>query len=909
VKIQFDPSQDYQLDAIRAITDIFDGQPLKQGGGEITFSNTVQTGLFVSEQGLGNELVLAPEQLLANVRRIQAGNTLAVSDRLEPLMFSDGDAKTVECDFPNITVEMETGTGKTYVYLRTVYELNRLYGFMKFVIVVPSVAIREGVLKNLQITHDHFQTIYNREPCAFTVYDSAKVNQLRGFALSNAIQILVINIDAFSKDSNETADRRSKGNVINQIREAGFKYIEFIQKTNPIVIIDEPQNMETDLRKQAIARLRPLCTLRYSATPRNSYNLVYKLDPLKAYELGLVKRIGVDSVRELNNANQAYIEVQGFNTSSRSVSAKLSIWLNQEKGAVKKALTVKNGDDLFKLSKGRDSYKDGFIVNTIDAAEGFIEFANDIRVYQGKPQGALTDDILRLQIDATVRRHFEKESKYRKDGVKVLSVFFIDRVANYRDYDAAGNPLPGKFAEWFEQAFEQYRKKPEYADLYGFSAGVAHNGYFSQDKKGRIKDSSETRPNQDDNEAYALIMRDKERLLDPEVPLRFIFSHSALREGWDNPNVFQICTLNETGSEMKKRQEIGRGLRLAVNREGQRINDRHINRLTIVANESYEEFAAKLQTEMEQAGLQFNQKLVVNDREKVTLRLKKGYQNDAWFLELWERIKARTRYHVSYETDKLIETAAKKVYEMPTIGRPKLAVIRSELSITNNGVSARETGLRTQEIGDAHYALPNFIAQIQVRTALSKSTIAGVLLASKRLNDALQNPQVYIDYVSRAINDAKREIIVAGVEYREIEGLFYEMDKFEADDGKELFAGNVLPVSKQDKTLFNHIVIDSESKPEQDFMIACENNDDVLFYLKLPSWFTIDTPVGTYNPDWALVYRNDKTLYFVAETKSTTDLALLRPLEKWKIECGKKHFKLFEKVEFNVVKTLSELLV
>ena len=908
MKIQFDASQEYQLDAIRAITDLFDGQPLKLGDSEISLGQEAQAGLFLSEQGLANQLLLDEADILKNLRRIQEANGLAPSEKLERLVFSDAEGNTVKPAFPNFTVEMETGTGKTYVYLRTVYELNKLYGFKKFVIVVPSVAIREGVLKNLQITHEHFQTLYQREPCGFTVYDSAKANQLRGFALSNAIQILVINIDAFSKDSGESSDKKGKGNVINQVRETGTKPIEFIQTTNPIVIVDEPQNMETDIRKQAIARLNPLCALRYSATPRNAYNLVYKLDPLQAFELGLVKQIGVLSVIEQNNANQAYIEVEGFKASSRSMSAKIKLWVSQSGGAVKKSLTVKNGDDLSKLSNGRDTYKDGFIVNGIDIEEGYIEFANDVRVYQGKPQGVLTDEILKAQIDATVRRHFAREIKYQKQGIKVLSVFFIDKVANYRDYDEQGNALKGKFALWFEEVFQKYREKPDYSELYGFSAEAAHNGYFSQDKKGRFKDSSETRASQDDNDAYALIMQEKERLLDPEEPLRFIFSHSALREGWDNPNVFQICTLNETASEMKKRQEIGRGLRLAVNRQGVRITDANINHLTIVANESYQEFASSLQREMEEAGLEFTGKIVKNERDKVTVRLIEENLDQQWFLELWERIKAKTRYQVRYDTETLIEAAAKQVKAIPDIDRPKLAVIRSEFDISKNGIATRETGRRSVDVEQACFRLPDFVAQIQARTALSKSTIASILLKSERLNDALKNPQVFIDTVSQAINNAKRDIVVEGVEYQRVENLEYQQSAFREDSAKEYFKGNVVAVSRQDKTLFSHIIIDSDSKPEKKFMEACENSDDVMFYLKLPAWFCIDTPVGKYNPDWALAYQNDKTLYFVAETKGNTDLALLRPLEKLKIECGKKHFNLFERVEFRVVKEFSALL-
>ncbi len=368
--------------------------------------------------------------------------------------------------FPNFTVEMETGTGKTYVYLRTIHELAKTYGFRKFVIVVPSVAIREGVLKSLKITRDHFQTLYDYARAEFMVYDSAKVNQLRHFALSDAIQILVINIDAFAKDSSPTErpqpagksrKKPSKGNVINQVRETGIAPIQFIQDSHPFVILDEPQNLETDLRKQAIARLNPLCTLRYSATHRNHYNLIHSLDPVRAYELGLVKQIGVDSVIALKDANQAFVEVAGFKTGKRSVSARLTIWVNQAQGPAKKTVTVKNGDDLHaaKFSNQREIYRDGFIVNEIDAGEGVVTFANDVRVRVGQPHGALTDAILRLQIEATVRRHFEKARRLHPLGIKVLSVFFIDRVANYRAYGEDGSTAKGKFALWFEEIYAQ----------------------------------------------------------------------------------------------------------------------------------------------------------------------------------------------------------------------------------------------------------------------------------------------------------------------------------------------------------------------------------------------------------------------------------------------------------------------
>lgn len=930
MKLQFDANQDYQLDAIRAVVALFEGQP---DASHISVSrDDALSSLKLTETGVANQRVITDEQWLANLNAVQKAQGIEPSAALESITLVDGSPLASPAGaFPNFTVEMETGTGKTYVYLRTVHELSKTYGFKKFVIVVPSVAIREGVLKSLQITKEHFQTLYDYERVEFTVYDSTRVNQLRNFSLSSAIQILVINIDAFAKDSTEAngdADakkaKKSKGNVINQVRETGIKPIEFIQAAHPIVILDEPQNLETDNRKLALARLAPMCTLRYSATHRNAYNLIHSLDPVRAYELGLVKQIGVDSVIEMKDANQAFVEVESFKTGARSVSAKLSIWVNQAQGPAKKSVTVKNGDDLFgpKFSNGREIYRDGFIVNEIDAGEGFVTFANDVKVRAGSPHGALTDVILRMQIEATVRRHFEKAQKLHPMGIKVLSVFFIDRVANYRVYGEDGAATRGKFAEWFEEIYEQYRAKPEYAGLMAHDGVKVHNGYFSQDRRAVSPFETVTGKTNADAESstFELIMRDKERLLDLAEPLAFIFSHSALREGWDNPNVFQICTLAESSSEIKKRQEIGRGLRLCVNKDGERVRDRAINRLTVIANESYEDFANQLQTEMVEAGVKFKREMVQNERDKVTVRLRKGYDTDNQFLALWEKIRARTRYRVQYKTSELIAKAASRIStKMPVIERPKVALTRADIAINATGVAGKQTGFRTQTV-DVKYAMPDFVGQVQAKTGLAKSTVARILLDSGRLGDAVNNPQAFVDHAAELVNAEKREFLVygdgsegSGVQYVKMDDAFYEMRRFEASDLMDVFAANVRAVEKQEKTLFSHIVIDSNSGPERLFAQACEDNDDVLFYIKLPRWFQIETPVGPYNPDWALAYRNDKVLYFVAETKKTgnTDhvqLGMLRPLEDLHIECGKRHFKNFEQVTFKVVIALTELV-
>ncbi|MGH2568775.1 MAG: DEAD/DEAH box helicase family protein, partial [Bacteroidota bacterium] len=647
MKLHFDSNQDYQLQAIQSIVDVFEGQPLSTGEFEFSLGGT-QTSLQLTEYGVGNAVRLTDQEILENLKKLQQRNGLYQSAQLEGMNFS---------------VEMETGTGKTYVYLRTIYELNKTYGFKKFIIVVPSIAIREGVLKNLEITHEHFQSLYNKAPLSYQVYDSRNVSALRGFASSNTIQVLVINIDSFAKDEN----------VINKANDklTGKKPIEFIQYTNPIVIVDEPQNMETDIRKRAIQNLNPVCTLRYSATHTNLYNLVYKLSPVSAYDLGLVKQIEVDSVVSENSFNQPFIRVESIKAQKTKLTAKLTIDTVGAKGVLRKSVTVKNGDNLFEFSKHREQYRDGYIVNEINAEDGYVEFSNGSRLELGATQGAFRDDIMKVQIRKAVEEHFRKEAKLKPHGIKVLSLFFIDKVKNYRSYEG-GTAVKGKFAQWFEQIYKEYAGKKEYRNLIPFKVDAIHDGYFAQDKKGILKDSREGKASEDDVTAYQKIMQRKELLLDPAEPLRFIFSHSALREGWDNPNVFQLCTLNETKSELKKRQEIGRGLRLAVNSNGDRVFDKAVNRLTVVANESYEDFAKQLQKEIEEdTGEKFEGRIKKKE-DKVQVKLKKGYDTDQSFLELWERIRQKTTYRVQYDTNELIREAAQRVRQMEATNAPRI---------------------------------------------------------------------------------------------------------------------------------------------------------------------------------------------------------------------------------------------
>ena len=608
MKLQFDANQQFQLDAVAAVTDLFEGQP--KGVPDYAVINlgdlgALLTGQDQTELGVGNHLLLAEEKLEANARAVQSRNDIDVVDPELPLEAWElsEDAAGLPRFCPHFSVEMETGTGKTYVYLRTIFELSRRYGFQKFIIVVPSVAIREGVLKNIEITAEHFRALYNNLPFEHFVYDAKKVNRLRRFATSTTLQILVINIDSFRKNFAGTEEER-KSNVIykESDRLSGRQPIEFVQAARPIVIIDEPQSVDsTEKAQEAIKALNPLCTLRYSATHRNPYNLVYRLDPVRAFELKLVKQIVVASAAAEGGANDAFVRVESIDYKG-GIRAKVRIHVQSSAGPKEKSVTVKGGADLFALSNERAAYAQGFSVAEISAEPGgeFVRFNGGRTLRLGEEIGGMRDDVWRAQIKHTIKRHLTKEVELRGRGIKVLSLFFVDRVANYRDYDDDGHPTKGKFAEAFETELAALAREESYRGFDWLSQPLdrLHNGYFAQDKKGVLKDTRGD--TQADDDVYNLIMKEKERLLSLDEPLRFIFSHSALREGWDNPNVFQICTLNETRSAVKKRQEIGRGLRLPVDQNGLRVFDESVNRLYVMANESYDDFARALQTEYEE---------------------------------------------------------------------------------------------------------------------------------------------------------------------------------------------------------------------------------------------------------------------------------------------------------------------
>lgn len=581
MKLKF-KHQDFQTDAVNAVVDLFAGQESAHS----TFS--VETGAQVqmsgmNEMGFGNGLVIDDNALLENMHTVQKRNNLPITDNAKTHQFS---------------IEMETGTGKTYVYTKTIFELNRKYGLTKFIIVVPSVPIREGVYKSFEVTKEHFGLQYDNVPYHYFIYNSSKLSHVRQFATANGIEIMIINIDAFRKAEN----------IINQAHDKlnGETAMRFIQDTHPVVIIDEPQSVDnTDNAKKAIASLNPLFVLRYSATHREKINLLYRLTPVDAYQMGLVKQISVSSNQVAGGFNQPYVKLLSV-SNEKGFKAKIEIDVKNKDGVVaRKTVQVKPGDDLYLVSGERDLYE-GYTIAGIDCTPDWehIEFGNTEEVALGKAIGDIDEDIVkRAQIRRTIEAHLDKELRYTDKGIKVLSLFFIDKVEKYRHEDGT----PGIYAKMFEECYLELIAKPKYAAIKeSFSSDITklHNGYFSQDKKGKLKDTKGD--TQADDDTYNTIMRDKEWLLSFECPLRFIFSHSALKEGWDNPNVFQVCTLIEQKSTFTCRQKVGRGLRLCVNQDGERVEDKNINILHVMANESFAEFADTLQREIEEdTGVKF----------------------------------------------------------------------------------------------------------------------------------------------------------------------------------------------------------------------------------------------------------------------------------------------------------------
>lgn len=854
LKIQFQRNLDFQTDAIKSITDLFKSQKFTQ-----------TNPLLISDNGIiSNHLTIAQEQLLENLNQIQNRNQITPSEKLETMNFS---------------IEMETGTGKTYVYLKTIFELFQNYGFKKFIIMVPSVAIREGVLKNLQILKNHFQEIYGNIPYSFFEYNSKKINLTKIFARSNSIQIMIMTIDSINKNTN----------VIKQIRDNlhGNKPIDLINKTNPILILDEPQNMETEKAKDALKNLNPLLTLRYSATHKNQYNLLYQLSPVTAYNRNLVKKIEVMSVVKDDDFNNVFVRVLDITT--QPVSAKIIINKKLKSGIKVSSIVVKDGDDLF-IKTNNPEYE-RFIVSEINARHNFLKFANGKKLRKGEEIGGDREELMKIQIDQTVQEHFEKALKLKPLGIKPLSLFFIDRVDNYTSND-------GFIKKQFIKSYKKFQK--EYPDFKDLDVKKVHRGYFSETAK---TDSAIQR----DRDAYELIMRHKERLLSFSEPVQFIFSHSALREGWDNPNVFNICTLNLTHSTMKKRQEIGRGMRLPVNQDGERVHgDQNI--LTIIANENYATFASTLQKEYEEEYGEGASPVIHERKKRKKVLLKKGFKLNPEFKELWKKIAKKTKYAIHLDSEKLILKCIEDIQKEDFSKKISAKITTASLSLQETD-SVIQVGTYTKGVGheilEKSFLIPNIVELISVETNLTRTSIIKILSKISNLEKIFINPQNFVFIISEIIKQRLEEYLVDGVQYVETEN-WYEMSEFKNIDSYE---DSIIPI---ENSIYDAVIWDSDI--EKNFAQKLDKIKNVKLFIKLPNWFKVDTPIGGYNPDWAIlvddVDQHGKfisKLYFVTETKGTTKVKTLTPKEQRKIECGKKHFDILG-VEYNVATDPSEFI-
>jgi type III restriction enzyme len=1001
MKIKFDSTLQYQKDAINAIVDIFQGQDICDSNFTVYSPEFLKNRYNVETQskigdknfgvGYSNNLSLTEGQIVRNVQQIQLKNGLKPSSRAE-----------VDRSHLDFTVEMETGTGKTYVYLRTIMEMYQKYGFSKHIIVVPSIPIKEGVYKSLEITKDHLKELYDNINYNFFVYDSSKLNQVRDFATNDSLEIMVINIDAFRKSFEDPKDAKKKANIIHRYNDSlGYKPLDLIKNTNPVVFIDEPQStMSTPLAKKAIQGLNPLCIVRYSATHKEKVNLMYKLDAVDAYEKKLVKQIEVGAIQAEGAHNDAYIKLEKVMIGKGFPKAKVTVD-KLERGSIKrKTITVKQNDDLESLT-GRMEYA-GYIINDIHGVEGneYIDFtSNDKFIRLGESVGSAEDSqVKRALIRKTIEEHLDKELVLNPQGIKVLTLFFIDTVSKYRIYDEEGSQQNGDYAQIFEEEYKKVIKKPKYISLFGelddaeHDASLVHNGYFSIDKKGKKSNKKEkfeyfkdTKGNTNaDEDTYHLIMRDKETLLslydgkDEKKKIRFIFSHSALKEGWDNPNVFQICTLKEAGaSDIRRRQEIGRGLRLCVNQEGQRVYGHETNILTVMASESYVNFVDNLQKEIEKdTGIKFgliedhtfnnvvisieeeevnylgqekSQQLydhllaqgyidnrgkvqdllridlkeekvdlpeeftedehvhsqilsklkdaagkleIKNKDDKKKVKLNKRVLDSPEFRELWDKVKHRTTFSVDFDADSLIRECIHAMDSRLQINRGKIVYSKTAINITAGGVVNEDPSNYAMTLDDTVDQLPDIVTYLQNETQLTRKSIVKILTGTNKLAYFKVNPQKFIEGCIDIINEQMRLHIVDGIQYKKIgDNEYYSQELFE---NEELFGYINKNLRESNKSPFEYVVYDSivESKLASEF----ENSDNVTVYTKLPGWFKIDTPLGTYNPDWAILWKDEheEKLFFVVESKADDSIVELRPREAGKIECGKAHFNALD---------------
>ncbi|EFF79712.1 DEAD/DEAH box helicase family protein [Schaalia odontolytica] len=972
MRFQFDPHQPYQASAIEAVTDLFDGQPADADQLVTTFrllpsepalfdraevSGQVSLDIAAEVGAVGNNLVLDEDTILANLQRVQDRNGLESAQAL--------------ADGLQFDVEMETGTGKTYVYLRTAFELAKRYRFTKFIILVPSVAIREGVKTSIDLMREHFRHLYPEINMDASVYAGERAEEVRDFASATSLQFLVMTIDSLRGDKNTRIMYQNRDKL------AGLRPLDYLRATRPIVIMDEPQNMESMLAQSAVADLDPLCTLRYSATHRVTRNVVYRLDPLDAHQLGLVKTIVVSDAQELGGSAKPYVKL--LRVSRDPFKASLELVCRKKDGSyAKRKVIAAQGDDLERISGGNPAYEGNWRVSEISVEPERIELSNYGYLSVGDEIGSNQDAVFREMIRETIREHIRKELQVHARGIKVLSLFFIDKVASYLGDGINNLDANGDFATWFDELYtEELDRQPEARDIMPATALDARSGYFAQMKSGKgknavmtFKDSSGKTKADDD--AYELIMRDKARLLSMDEPVRFIFSHSALREGWDNPNVFQICTLRDMASETERRQTIGRGLRLPVNQDGERISDTGLAQLTVVSNESYKAFASALQNEYQKAGVaigfvrkqEFSRLPITVDGKETALGAKRsaeiwdhlhrrGFINEqgevqgSWgpeqlgftvdlpepyaeyeddvinivnackmetiikrkrkrvarklnkelyaapgFEEFWDKITQRTTYRVNFERQALVDACVNRIKTAPRTEPIRIQVTRTKMTMTRGGTKGNTLGSRGADLTGS-YPLPDIVAQLQEATSLTRRTIIDILIGSGRLGEFLGNPNDFIKMATVCIQEELAHVVVEGIQYEKIGGSIYELRELQEDglEEKDRFLDQLYKVTNTDKTDFDYVVFDSAV--ERQFAEYLDGLEDIRLFMKLPNKFRIPTPVGDYNPDWAIIKTEDgqDRLYLIRETKSSLDPTKRRPGENAKINAAIKHFE------------------
>ncbi|WP_342746746.1 DEAD/DEAH box helicase family protein [Mycobacterium neglectum] len=955
------------------MVDLFDGQPKDaeklvttlRGAAALPDSDQAELEIDLAQEigAVGNSLVLDRDLILANLQRVQDRNGLEVATKLyeEALDFD---------------IEMETGTGKTYVYLRTIFDLAVRYNFTKFVILVPSVAIREGVSTSVRLMQEHFKKLYTPQGITFdaSIYSGKSAEEVQPFATSTNVQILIMTIDSIRGNANTR--------IIHQTRDKlnGLRPIDYLKATHPVVIMDEPQNMESRLSQSAVGELAPVFTLRYSATHKKQRNVVYRLDPVDAHDLGLVKQIVVAEVQQQGADATPYIKLVEVRREP-SWSARLELSCRRADGPLeRRVVSVKQHQELSDARITGNPIYEGWRINEMSIQPAYVDLTTHGFLHEGETIGASTGAIYKEMIRETIREHLRKESMLRTRCIKVLSLFFVDKVASYLGDGTNNDDANGDFVTWFDEVFiEERARSARYQELLPQAPSELRRAYFSQIKRGKattFQDSSGTTKADDD--AYELIMQQKERLLDENEPVRFIFSHSALREGWDNPNVFQICTLREMGAETERRQTLGRGLRLPVAKTEDgyaRVADRGIATLTVVANESYTKFADALQKEYKDAGVEIGRvrkaefsKIPWQDENGALTDDQFGYQRSllvwehlkgkgfidtegavtskfqpnqlgfsldlpvdtAWaegviidlvgrahigkyvkpvskrqpralnkhlyatpeFEQFWETISQKTTYRVRINRDKIVENAIAAIRSSPDIEALRIQVTRAGVKVLRGGAKGEELGTRSADLKGS-YDLPDIITELQEETSLTRKTIVDILIGSGRLGEFIGNPNDFIAMTKRALQSELAKIVVEGIQYEKIAGSIYELRELQKDglEEKERFLDQMYRVKHTQKTDFDYVVLDSDV--ERQFAELLDSREDIKLFMKLPSKFKIDTPVGPYNPDWAIIKHEEgeDRIYMIRETKSTLDDSKLRPSESAKIKAAKQHFE------------------